>query len=129
MTITRKKHVRKDVNPSRKLRIAYTDEQKKALPMHARKYTQLKQHELRSWFTQEYRIQVSQGMISDWLSQKYVHLDEEVFRAQDLASFKQKSAHNHRIMMELSRYERQVRLRMALKRQKQSTLEVFWQMA
>jgi hypothetical protein len=37
--------------------------------------------------------------------------------------------HNPRIMMELSKYERQVRLRMASKRQKQSTLESFWQKA
>ena len=36
---------------------------------------------------------------------------------------------NLRIMMELSKYERQVRLRMASKRQKQSTLESFWQNA
>ena len=88
----RKKRVRTDLNPFRKQRDSHTDEDKKELRKHHQKDPSLKHKDLIEWFLQRTGKRVTQGLISQWLSDKYVHLDDLKLRPQDPRSYRQRQA-------------------------------------
>ena len=58
--------------------------QKASLRARKRLYPNTSQKELREWFKAEYNHTLSSGLISDILSSKYSHLDDDAPTPQDL---------------------------------------------